>query len=173
MIGRQQAQALALALFFPAIVSSTAPWSGGNCSNFLTCTTNCPVGHSCTPGKPTSPCGADNRFSPEGITTCSTCATGSRTSGGTRVTRFTCSAADCPAGHSCNGTSVATPCGRDDMYAAAGDGVCRTCAAGSRTAGGGGPSSREQCVPCPQNREPSTNSVLPPRFRGGPAAATP
>jgi hypothetical protein len=95
---------------------------------------------------PPTPCGADGKFSAAGASNCSTCPTGSSTSGGTSNTRTSCSA--CPAGfHSCDGSSVRTACGADDEFSTSGASSCSVCPPGSSTAGGTS-NTRTSCSVC-------------------------
>ena len=55
-----------------------------------------------------APCGDDDRYLDAIASDCSKCAAGSFTSGGTNTTRTACE--PCPAGYSCDGTSVQTAC---------------------------------------------------------------
>merc|ERR1711871_1463216 len=85
-----------------------------------------------------------------GAEQCSTCKVGSYTSGGTALTRTTCTS--CPPGYKCDGTSKQTiceggyfsgggdnschPCGANHQYSVAGAASCSLCGAGYYTMGG-------------------------------------
>ena len=124
--------------------------SGGTSTTRNSCEV-CPAGFSSCDGTDMLlPCGADYKYSATGAETCSVCAPGSFTGGGTNTTRTFCSV--CPAGYSCDGRSAKVPCGVDGRYSAAGALACSTCSPGSYTDGGTG-STRTSCTTCPAGFE--------------------
>ena len=96
---------------------------------------------------------ADNEFVTG--TSCSKCAAGSFTSGGTDTTRTSCDA--CPAGSSCDGTSVTSTCPAGH-FAAGGASTCKR-----RVANRAHPAAAEMehgAVPNPPNASPSHAAAL-------------
>jgi hypothetical protein len=103
----------------------------------------------CVPGKFSvgssgvcSDCGSDSTFSGTAASTCSVCAVGSHTSGGTTTTHTSCS--PCPAGMACDGSSSITAC-HAGKYSSAGQDECDDCADDSKYSSTGATA----CLTCP------------------------
>ena len=152
--------------------------NGGKTATRTSCS-KCPAGSACDGTRVVLPCvagtyslggattcdncGSDRMYSSGGAGTCSACSPGSYTSGPSDVTRTAC--VSCPAGSSCDGSSVKTicdagtysakgsakceACGDDSMFSAtAGQGTCSKCPPWSFTSGGD-TGKRTACQPCP------------------------
>ncbi len=110
--------------------------AGDNSSNWDKCSAGYyKASHTVAYGSTSSctACGAVNKYSSAGASSCSTVSTGYYTTGGTETTRT--SQSKCEAGYYCSG-GVKTACGAVNKYSSAGASSCSTVSTGYYTTGG-------------------------------------